>query len=64
MAQGTDRQSIIDEITALQKQQLETHEESALHGYTPEQSLRAFDARFNRMAILMHRLAELDEVEK
>lgn len=63
MARRTDRQHLIDEVTRLQEQQLMTGQETALHRYTPEESFRAFDTRFNRIASLMHRLADLDEAE-
>lgn len=63
MAHRPDRQSLINEITELQEQQSKTQQEIALHACTPEQSMRVFHPRFNRMASLMHRLAELDEAD-
>jgi hypothetical protein len=58
------RESLLNEITILQGQQLTMHQEASIRGWTPQQSLRAFDARLARMTLLVRQLAELDEPDR
>ena len=63
MAFQQKRESLADEISRLQQQQLTANQDAKLSGLTPEALLRAFDTRFARIASLMHQLADLDELE-
>jgi hypothetical protein len=60
MAHDNERANLVDEMALLRKQQLESFEDSAFYGWT-EEAKTAHDKRSDRIALLCHRLAELDE---
>jgi hypothetical protein len=56
----TTRALVVAEISLLRKQQLESLEDSAFCGWTAE-SEADHEKRSDRMELLLHRLAELDQ---
>ena len=64
MASSEKRETLINEIGNLQSQQLASHHEAAIRGWTSEQSLLASDMRLARITSLVRQLAELDELEQ
>lgn len=63
MASRVHRESLINRIAELQRQQLTMDQEAKLQGWTRKQSVLAFDTRFAHIARLMRELTKLDEGE-
>ena len=63
MTSSEKRETLINEIGNLQSEQLASHHEAAIRGWTSQQALLASDMRLALITSLVRQLAELDEME-